>query len=109
MASPTVTKAPTTLVQSLSFLIQLRGHCNALPVQIIASNHEPGTIAGMLYRATAPGTRLTATNGTAIHHPKRGASRRMACSETVGHSLRVDTIRGGVEHSSETRTLTCDA
>src|SRR5215831_19455273 len=76
MASPSVTNAAMTLVQSRSFLIQVRGHCNALLLQIIASNHEPGTIAGMLYRATAPGARLTATNGSAIPQPMARASRR---------------------------------
>ena len=51
------------------------------PHIIIASNHEAGTIAGMLYRATAPGTRLTPTNGTAIpqDHRPRQTSLRFVC------------------------------
>src|ERR1041385_1825390 len=75
MASPSATNAATTLAQTRSALIQSRGRCKALPAQIMPSSHDAGTIAGMLYLASPPGTRLIAKNGTAVPQHNDRANR----------------------------------
>src|SRR5436190_11589802 len=73
-------KIATIVFQSRSRLLHISGHCNAFPAYVIASSHDAGVIAGMLYRATAPGIRFTATKGTAVPQASARASRRCAAS-----------------------------